>query len=309
MKKTKLDKILIICVFAVLVFQVIYLTLYSFLSSDGENAAISLYTAILAMEFLALFAYTLIVLRWLVKLVPPAILSLKDLGEPAPVQSAAFAEIDEAIKEVKMFKTREKNRNKKMLELFGLCINKPQPSELFKEGLPLIMDISGAEACAYYYVNYGSSKLELIDSCGFDRELYKAMDTDIGEGLEGACCKSGRICFFADDGKENKYTTISSVAKKSFKNIMAVPVRDGENCAGVLTLAYINIIESENIAAAEQISELLSAAHRSSIRHEEFLRLSNEINLQNRLIREVSEEIKEKDAEIESLKAQLKKKD
>ncbi|MCC8015062.1 MAG: GAF domain-containing protein [Eubacterium sp.] len=302
MKKTNLDTKLIICVYIVLVFQTVWLTLYSFLLADDDNAVLSIFASILSIEILVLFTLGAVFLRRISVLVPKAVLTLKDGGERLSV----FYDVDKAISDVKMFYDSEKLKSQKLLELFRVCLKQPSLSELLKDAIPLIMEISKAQACAYYNVNHAGSKLELADSCGFGRDLYEAMDTDIGEGLEGACCKSGKICFFADAEKDDKYNTVSSIAKKNFKNIMALPVIDEGKCAGVLTLAYIEPIEDENISAGERITAVLSAAHSGTLRHEEFLRQADELKLQNRMINEISEGLKEKDAEIERLKSEIK---
>ncbi|MCD8239079.1 MAG: GAF domain-containing protein [Clostridiales bacterium] len=304
MKKTNLDTKLIICVYVLLFFQTVCLTLYAFLGTDDENAVLSAFAAMLSIEILALFTLGAVFLRRISMLVPKAVLTLKDGGERLPV----FYDVDKAISDVKVFYDEERLRSKTLLELFKVSLKQPALTELLKEGLPLIMDISKAQACAYYSVNHASSKLELVDSCGFGRELYEAMDTDIGEGLEGACCKSGKICFFSEGSKDNKYNTISSIAKKNFKNIMALPVIDEGKCAGVLTLAYINEIKNENVSAGKDITAVLSAAHSGTLRHEEFLRQADELKLQNRMINEISESLKEKDAEIKKLKKEIKNK-
>lgn len=304
MKKQKSESRLIGLVYGLCIVQVIYFMFYAYVTKDDDTGALSLFALILALEFFFLAGYAYSVIRRLLRLASASVLSLKNVGEASYV-SSTFPEIDEALAEVEEDIKRERQTYEKKLQLITMCMETPVAADLFGKALPMILEITGADACAYYYVNNGTKKLELMESFGFSDKIYKSFDIEIGEGLEGGCCKSEKTRFLSEGEADEKYTYKVSYKKQAYQNVMAVPVKGNEGCVGVLSLAYKKSIQKKNIEEAEEVALLITPIHYNNSRYERYRRQRNEIKLQNTLIEDISVELKKKVEEIKELKDRI----
>ncbi|MCD8158017.1 MAG: GAF domain-containing protein [Clostridiales bacterium] len=304
MKKQRSDSKLIRAVYIMCLVQVIYFAVYAYVTREETTGVLSLFTLILAVEFFALAGYAASVIKRFLSLTVISVLSLKN-KDKALFVSSTFPEIDKAVTEIGETINKEREIYEKKIKLIATCTENPVAADLFDICLPLILEITGANACAYYYVNNGTKKLELMKAFGFSQKIYKVFDIEIGEGLEGACCKSMKTSFLSEDIKDDRYTSVTAHTNVVFQNVMAVPVKGKDGCVGVLTLAYKNTIHKTNIDAAEETAALLEPIHYNNSRYERYRRQKNEIKLQNTLIEDIMEELKKKNEEIEKLKNRI----
>ncbi len=304
MKKQKSDRTLIAAIYVMCIIQVIYFMVYAYMTRDHETGILSLHALILAMEYFALFAYIATVLKRIMNFAAVSILSLTGENGSSFV-SSTFAEIDDAVEEVKKEIERERNINSKKLEMMTMCMETPVAADLFGRCMPMLLEITGSNACAYYYVNNATKKLELMESFGFSEKIYKTFDIEIGEGLEGGCCKSESTRILSEDEKDDKYTYTNAYTKAVYRNVMAVPVKGSDGCVGVVSLAYKKKITNKNIADAEAAAALLAPVHYNNSRYERYRRQKNEIKLQNTLIEDITLELKKKNEEIQALKDKI----
>lgn len=301
MKKQRANSVLINIVLLMSLLQIVYFIVYSFLTRNEDNGILSLFMLILATEFFMLLVYTYITFSRLIDSVIKGIYYIKNVDD-RQMLGITLSDVDAAITEVINYYEEEKRRERKKMDLIMTCIENPIASELLKNGIPTVLDITEADACAYYYADNGTGKLELMESYGFSDELYKTMDMNIGEGLEGKCCKICRTCIFSEDEKDNKYASASSYSKEAFKNVMAVPVLGNDGCVGVMTLAYKKTIQKNNIKLAEDLARIFSPIHYSNLRYEAYKRQLNELELQSNLINDMNEELNKKKKELQELK-------
>ena len=303
MKKRKIEFFIIILAILTAVAQVIYSACYAYSIRYSTYSEAGLFIALLAFEFLIVLLYAIFTVRSVIKGSAQFVLSLKD-GGAVKVTSSAFDELSHSISTVSAHLEALDKKNELKKELLITCIKLSDRAELIKAAMPLLLDITKANACCYYLVNNGTNKLETLDSCGFSTKLYRELDISIGEGFEGVCCKTGKTRMSAVDD-EGLYSSTESNISKKYKNLMAVPVMSAESCVGVLTLAYIGEILDENVSDAEEIAAYFAAAHEKDTRFEYYARQSDEIKLHYNIIRDITSEVKKKDEEIALLKAEL----
>lgn len=290
---------LLYIVFALSAAQILYFTIYSFLTRDSENGIFSLFILILAIEFFILLVYSFMTFSRIVDSIVKGISYIKNPAERKSL-GVGLAEVDDAISSVIEYYEDEKNRAAKKRQIMIACMENPVASELLKKELPTILDITGANACCYYYVNNGTGRLELMESYGFGKELYKAMDINIGEGLEGLCCKREKTCILSEENAEIKYVSPSSYGKESFKNVIAVPIiGKDEGCVGVMTLAFKGDVSKKNIEDAEELAKFFSPVHYNNLRYEKYKRQTEELELQNNLIQDINHELGIRNSELE----------
>ncbi len=303
MKKRKIELFIMILAILTAVAQVIYSVCYAYSIRYSQYGGVGLFIALLAFEFLIVLLYAIFTVRGVIKGSAQFVLSLKD-GGAVKVTSSAFDELSHSISTVSAHFEALDKKNELKKELLINCIKLSDRAELIKAAMPLLLDITKANACCYYLVNNGTNKLETLDSCGFSTKLYRELDISIGEGFEGVCCKTGKTRMSTVDD-EGLYSSTESNISKKYKNLMAVPVMSAESCVGVLTLAYIGEILDENVSDAEEIATYFAAAHEKDTRFEYYARQADEIKLHYNIIRDITSEVKKKDEEIALLKAEL----
>ncbi len=303
MKKRRVELFLITLVVIAAAAQIIFAAVYTYDAGNRRFGAEGLFITVLAFEFMFVLLYVILIVHKVITGTAASVLALKDEGV-GTIPTSIFEPLNESILEVTEYFNALRKKESLKKELLVKCIGISDRAELLKEAMPLLIDITKANACCYYFVNNGTNKLEIMNSFGFGTKLYKELDISIGEGLEGVCCKTCKTHMTGvnDDGK---YISTGAYISKDYKNVMAVPVCSGERCVGVITLAYMGSIHKENIADAEEIASFFGAASEKNIRFEYFARQKNETDLHYNIIRDITSEAKKKDEEIALLRSEI----
>lgn len=165
---------------------------------------------------------------------------------------------------------------------------------LINDILPKMIEGSGSNWGAFYLYNSATNKLEIKNSLGFSKNIYKEFDLSVGEGFIGSKLNSKEITVIKDIPEDTVYISKTLVGTIKPKSLMIVPLFNKKEFVAILVLGSIYDYSDEEIQIMEEIRSYLGIAIVNGKTYEMEQRYSKELAFQNQMIQNVSDELESK---------------
>lgn len=165
---------------------------------------------------------------------------------------------------------------------------------LINDILPKIIEGSGSNWGAFYLYNSATNKLEIKNSLGFSKNIYKEFDLVLGEGFIGSKLPSKEIFVIKDIPDDTVYISKTFIGTIKPKSIMVVPIFAKEEFVSILVLGSIFEYSQEEVQIMREIRHYLGVAIINGRTYEREQRASKELQFQNQMIQNLSDELEMK---------------
>jgi PAS domain S-box-containing protein len=212
-----------------------------------------------------------------------------DFTVKAPVASAEVIgrELSNVINSLS---ERERNRME-ILNIINSASSNMEMDSLLEVLLPKIIEVSRSNWGAFYLNNLHTGKLEIKNSCGFSKSIYREFDVKLGEGFVGEAAAGRKIQIINNIQDDSVYVTQTFLGRIKPKNIMFVPIVNQDNLVGVMMLASLSDYQNEQIGIIEAARHYLGATIGNSATYERASRQASELQFQNKLIQDLNREL------------------
>jgi len=201
--------------------------------------------------------------------------------------------------------------------------NEEELSLLADNILRMLVPFMNANQAAIYVVNREEQQLEWIAAYAYNKRRIREEKLSINHGLIGQCVKEKETIYVTD--VPNNYVKITSgLGEATPRNLIIVPLKNGEEVDGVIEMASFSIFEDYHRAFIEKVAETIASiiasrqtsAQTKKLLEESKLKAEN-LALQEEEMRQTAEELqttqeemnrqrKEMELEIKNLKERLK---
>lgn len=172
---------------------------------------------------------------------------------------------------------------------------------IFEGIMPKIFSVTGSICGAFYLVNPAEKKLEIKYSLGFHKDLYNEFNIDVGDGYAGVAALTGEIQIIKNVPKNELYKLTMIQGFLTPKEIIAIPVKYGDEVKGVLIIATTSGYSENKMNIIEMLQYYIGIAVASGVSYEQNLRTNNELDFQNTLIQRLNNDLQNKIEKEETL--------
>lgn len=213
---------------------------------------------------------------------------------PAGPLIPEFMKIHTAVEELSNHIKLKEQMRSEILNMVNSVASNIELEKLLSALMPKLLETSRSNWGAFYLANNATNKLELKSSIGFSKNIYNEFDINIGEGFIGETALTREVKIIEDIPEDTVFVTRTFLGKIKPKNIMIVPIISQEQLMGILTLASLYEYTGEQMEIVDMIKYYIGAAIENSIIYERSMRLTNELQFQNKLIHDLNVELETK---------------
>jgi len=180
------------------------------------------------------------------------------------------------------------------------------------ELLKALLNYTDSQVGAIYLVNNQKTHYEHFESVGLSNSSHKSFNISKHEGEFGAVISSSKIHHLKDIPSGVNYTFVTVSGDFKPKEIITIPIVNGENVIAVISLASIDKYSESSITLINNIWSELTARFLSAQNYEktlefskELLSLNSELEAQAGELSTQTEELMDQNIELGTQKKQL----
>jgi putative methionine-R-sulfoxide reductase with GAF domain len=215
-------------------------------------------------------------------------LSDKDYNDVS-VDTRAFYN---ALKSTKLALDKKGRNRQELLDIVNAVASHNEIGKLLRNLLPRLNDATRSSCSAFYSINASTNKLEIKHSVGFSKNIYSEFDINLGEGLVGQAAAKNEITYYRDIPEDTVYFVRTFIGKLKPRSMMVVPVLSNDTPTGVLVCVSIYDYTQDDRDMIELIRYYVGVAVSNGANYERTLRLTGELQFQNKLIQDQHEQMK-----------------
>lgn len=157
-----------------------------------------------------------------------------------------------------------------------------------------LVEEMGSNWGVFYLYNKQTGKMELKKSLGLSKNIYKEFDVTVGEGIIGLTAQTLEVKIFRDIPADTKFENKTFLGRIIPKNVMTVPITNGEELKAVIAFGSIYDFTEEQLKLIDLLRNYIGFSVSNCVAYEKTQRLTKELQFQNQLIQNMNDELEKK---------------